>query len=172
MSVYLYGIDKNVARDPYLTLEGTDQTTEQTLPIDWSDGASHTVTSRTIPGGALGANGFVIVSLFGSFVNGGARSVSASDGVITTNVSQSLGADTWFFETRYVVQNKNSESSQLRHWWQSYGRNAASDSNTRNGATSSTNTANDWTLTLTLLASASVATATVDAVRIQTAYIQ
>lgn len=171
MSIILYGVDHNVARDPYLTQSGTESTADMALPVDFSDAAVHTIISRTIPGGVMGANGYVVADMFGAFTNPNARSVSADDGIITKSVSQNLVADTWYFQLTYVVQNYGSEATQVRHWHQDYGRQAGSNSDARYGQLSTTDTASDWTLALTVQSSSVATVARVDAVRVQTFYL-
>lgn len=84
------------------------------LPLDFSDGSSHDFASVTIPGGALGPNGFVRFTSLGYVVTNATRTIT-----LDTNVGQSITSgnftsttDRWQFIYELVASNQGSESAQ------------------------------------------------------------
>lgn len=137
------------------------------VPVNFADGASHTVCSIVIPSGALGPNGFVQATVLARVVNtAGALSYSFGDnlsGGSLSTPSLSSNANNRALEYVLVAINQNSELVQAykKHVKSSLFTTAASTSSAFDEAlqvfdNGSVDTTGDWLLEFYIQASGAV----------------
>ena len=146
------------------------------MPVDFSDGATHNVCGRTIPGGSLGPNGFIRVTIVARVITNAARTVSFSTFFTSGNITNS--ANTWVLRFEMLLVNNNSETSQIHTERLSLNLENTSTFATSSFAdqlwagTASNDTTADFTLTLPVGASSAITgSATVDLCLLEYGYV-
>jgi hypothetical protein len=85
-----------------------DDIVADTMPVDFSDSAIHTFTSRVINSGSLGPNGFARATVTARVITNAGRTVNFSTGFLnltTANLTSSVNTHVLTFEVRLVNQN-------------------------------------------------------------------
>lgn len=171
-------ISDRLALDPNLSYGGATRVSEVSLPITFSASAGTVITSQTIPGGLLGANGYIELYAHGAWADAANRSVtlsaSATSAVISSVSSQNLTAGvSWTLEFRAIFQNNGSETSNSIFLFACAGRsnNAPEGPYQTIAGPNAVDTTQDWTFSIQLTPSTTVSTAALYALRITSYYI-
>ncbi len=166
-------ITDRLALDPNLSYGGVTRTSEIVLPISYQ-GVGTNITAQTIPGGALGPNGYLELRLGGihAITANSTPSMTAAGFSATLSGPVLTGGTTYYLDSIFWIQNQNSEANGVvvlqMDWVRDAGGTAINASRTQ--ATHIVDTSADWTLGLFIsTSSAASGTATIDIARV-TAY--
>ena len=85
-----------------------------TLPVDFSGGLQ-AIGNRTIPGGAMGPNGFMRQTVLAKVVTNATRTVTFTSNGTSMDTTVTNTTDSWDMKFENLVLNANSETSQYEH---------------------------------------------------------
>lgn len=169
-----------VSQDGETTIETHQNSPSVTLPLDFSDGASHTWLNRSIPGGKIGPNGWLRVTALIQIVTNAARTLTvtlASQAI--TGASMTSSASTYVVKFTALGLAGGTVPASGLVWivnlrtsrWAGAATAILVD-DTELLSSHSIDTGNDWTLSATLQASGAITgTATVGWVLVEYGYI-
>lgn len=152
-----------------------------TIPVDFSDGASHTILSTTIPGSALGAHGFARVTVLAQVVTNASRTATfhtalTLDPSMDTGVSMGTGFQ-WGIEYELLFINRSETVQTVKQKvittrWSLGGTQSTLEDISQIISAAVQDTTADWVISADVTASAAITgTAEVDGVLVEYGYV-
>lgn len=140
--------------------------TDIATPIDFSSGSETVICNRTIPGGVMGANGFIRLRVLVRVVTNASRVATFSlfsDAMVVDSRNMTSSANEWWLDVDAVLFNLNDEASQrgsvdLKCSLHTVGAQTSSnfDEVFFGSASVAINTADAWALNATVQASGAI----------------